>query len=127
MARMKEDWTPRHRGLIYCSPRCGGNCTRAAWNAAKANAARLAKDLGPGWKPWVWENLGWHYAAQKGAAEVHEAFHGKGRRGRDLQLYWNNTPFGQILIKARSPRELRKKINEKVLALREAANALMLV
>lgn len=26
-------------------------------------AAKLAEELGPGWKPEVWENLGWHHKA----------------------------------------------------------------
>ncbi len=28
------------------------------------NARELCKKLGPGWKPYVWENLGWHYCAE---------------------------------------------------------------
>ena len=26
--------------------------------------------MGPEWKPFVWENMGWHYDAQRGVARV---------------------------------------------------------
>lgn len=120
-------WRPRHVGLIYCSPACGCGCTRADWNAAKEAAARLAKDLGKDWRPRVWENAGWHYAAEKGSATVYEYFHGKGRRGRDLHLHWNTTPLGQVLVKARTPREMRKKLRARIIGLREAADKLELI
>jgi hypothetical protein len=58
-----RDWTARRNGLIYCAPACGGNCTWAAFQAAKRNAAALAKACGPGYTPRVQENLGWHYGA----------------------------------------------------------------
>jgi hypothetical protein len=54
---------PRRRGDIYCSPWCGGNCKYADYVKAKEFAAKLCKELGRGWKPHVWENLGWHYEA----------------------------------------------------------------
>lgn len=66
-------WTPVRRGPVYCSPACGGGCTRAAYDAAREAAADLARDLGPGWAPHVWENLGWHYAAQRGSVSVRRA------------------------------------------------------
>lgn len=56
-----KGWVPILRGKIYCSPRCGGNCTLAAFQAATVAAEKLAKRLGPGWTPDVWENVGWHY------------------------------------------------------------------
>ncbi len=33
---------------------------------AAAAAKKLAKLMGAGWKPRVWENLGWHYSASWG-------------------------------------------------------------
>lgn len=48
-------------GDIYCSPRCGGGCTKASYDKAVKEADELAARLGPRWKPHVFENLGWHY------------------------------------------------------------------
>ena len=31
---------------------------------ALRTAQKLVKELGPGWKPWVWENCGWHFEAR---------------------------------------------------------------
>ena len=54
-------WKPVLNGAIYCAPACGGGCTVAAHDLAKTRAADLAQIMGEGWKPEVWENLGWHY------------------------------------------------------------------
>lgn len=69
----KLSWDPVHRGDIYCSPACGGKCTWAAYQDAHAKAKALALLLGKGWGPRVWENLGWHWAAQTvdGLMKVH--------------------------------------------------------
>jgi hypothetical protein len=56
-------WTPERRGKIFCAPACGANCTLAAFNLATARADVLCARLGHGWRPRVWENLGWHYCA----------------------------------------------------------------
>ncbi|KKN04085.1 hypothetical protein LCGC14_1101020 [marine sediment metagenome] len=39
-------------------------------------AELLARTLGPGWTPLVWENLGWHYAVRSpcGLLSVHPLF-----------------------------------------------------
>lgn len=58
-----DRWTPIRKGKTYCSPACGGSCTQAAHDKAQREASKLAKRLGKGWKPRVWENLGWHYKA----------------------------------------------------------------
>lgn len=64
-------WTPQHLGKgIYCSPACGGLCTYAAYTRAIHASAALARKLGPGWKPKVWENLGWHWRVEKGGCQV---------------------------------------------------------
>jgi hypothetical protein len=67
VGKMKElSWKPRRRGDIYCAPACGASCSYASYVQAKQKAAELAKTLGPGWTPRVWENLGWHYEARRG-------------------------------------------------------------
>lgn len=57
-------------GGIYCAPWCGCNCTRAEYDRAVKEAGALAAILGDGWEPRVWENIGWHYSANKGVAQV---------------------------------------------------------
>jgi hypothetical protein len=56
--------TPVRRGDVYCSPGCGMGCKWEKYQEAKHLAAALAKRLGKGWEPKVWENLGWHYEAR---------------------------------------------------------------
>lgn len=71
---IERDWTPRLSadGVHYCSPACSGKFCRKDWyDAAVAQADRLAEELGEGWRPRVWENLGWHWRAEKGVAVVH--------------------------------------------------------
>jgi len=58
---MKNDQGPYGDGT-YCSQRhCGLGCTRAQYDNVQDAAAALARRLGPGWSPVLWENLGWHY------------------------------------------------------------------
>lgn len=62
MCTMGElSWKARRRGALYCAPACGGGCTRAAYERAVSESKKLAKHLGKGWRPEVWENLGWHW------------------------------------------------------------------
>lgn len=65
-------WKPRLRGNIYCAPACGGNCTRSDYEkAVRAADALIRKLRGNGWKPLVWENLGWHYKVVSGPIQVY--------------------------------------------------------
>ncbi len=64
-------WEPVRRGTVYCSPRCGGNCTWAAHQKAHKDAEALARRMGEGWEPDVWENLGWHWRVKKGVATIY--------------------------------------------------------
>jgi hypothetical protein len=54
-----------------CDPRCGAGCTQAAYDKATREAAQLCSRLGPGWKPVVHDNLGWHYHAQNGIVRIY--------------------------------------------------------
>ncbi len=75
----RTDWTPRANGKFYGSPACCGAkfCTRADFDLATKRAAALAKRMGAGWEPDVWENLGWHYRVTNGIATVSERHEGK--------------------------------------------------
>lgn len=75
------------RGDIYCAPFCGLGCTYKMFLDAKAGAKKLVAQLGKGWKPHVWENLGWHYSAisKDGRIKVHT--HKYGNRPRDYTAF----------------------------------------
>ncbi|KKL25037.1 hypothetical protein LCGC14_2409320 [marine sediment metagenome] len=57
-------WDAKDKGGRYCAPACGRGCTAREHDLAEAKAEVLARALGPGWEPEVWENLGWHYSVQ---------------------------------------------------------------
>ena len=68
----KLTWKPRQAGSVYCSPACGRGCTVEEWNQAKMRAHAIVEGLSvdKGWKPEVWENLGWHAQAVHGDIRV---------------------------------------------------------
>jgi len=72
------------RGVIYCAPWCGAGCTWAAFQEATRRADALVKSLGAGWKPRVWENMGWHYEAVNGIIEIKTDRH----RGKTNYSAW---------------------------------------
>lgn len=73
-----DGWTPQaQRGGIYCSPRCGGKCTREAYDLAVQRSAEIVAQLGDGWKANIWENLGWHWEVGKGSC-IGDGIHGTG-------------------------------------------------
>lgn len=48
----------------YCNrSKCGRGCTKEEHDAAVRGSTELCAQLGSGWTPRVWENLGWHYEA----------------------------------------------------------------
>lgn len=70
MNQQPRDWNPVADGERYCSPACGRGCTREEYDAARKGAQELREQLpGDAWKPVVWENLGWHYAARLTGAD----------------------------------------------------------
>lgn len=75
--RKPLSWKPVLHGETYCSPACGGGCTKAAHDEATKQAAELAQQLGPGWSPRVWENLGWHFAVVSPCKRIEVFFHEK--------------------------------------------------
>lgn len=66
----KLSWEPIRTGSVYCSPACGADCLFNDFTRATESARLLADGLGSGWKPRVWENMGWFWAAVKGSASV---------------------------------------------------------
>lgn len=76
MARKNLSWRPvryvREGVKRFCSPACGHHCTQAEYAQVLADAATLAKALGPGWSPVISENLGWHFkVAHPSGIELH--------------------------------------------------------
>lgn len=70
VGELDRRWLPVLRGDIYCSPACGGNCTKSAYDNAVMVSNRLASQLGDGWIPEVFENMGWYWKVQKGDLTV---------------------------------------------------------
>lgn len=101
---MERDWTPKRRGKIYCSPACGLGCTHAEFMTATRKAKALVKRLGAGWKPRVWENLGWHYEAVKGepVRDIHDhLIEVIPHRGCGYTIYLQTNP--QIVVEHKNP------------------------
>lgn len=99
----KRDWTPRLSGSIFCSPACGGKCTKSAYDKAQRKAAALCDRLGPGWTPRVHENLGWHYSAINGEMSIREDGY-LGNSPGDYGLL--SGPGPQIVMHGTDPHEL---------------------
>lgn len=101
----KKQWTPvLRKDGIYCSPGCGFKCTKAAHDEAQRNAALLAFALGPGWKPRVWENLGWHFKASLDSTEVECHVTPPTKNCDQYTCYLNTNP--QFVVKADTPNEV---------------------
>lgn len=94
---MGLSWKPVRRGLIYCAPACGGDCTLASYRRAVESSDQLALALGSGWKPEVHENLGWYYSVGFGKASVSLVSKG----------YWCSLYVGhrQFTADSKSPRK----------------------
>lgn len=76
---MRElSWKATQQGNTRCAPACGRGCTQAEYQHANQEAKKLCKLLGETttgtWKPHVWENLGWHWAAHQDNWKVHPGF-----------------------------------------------------
>src|SRR5882724_6015615 len=58
----ERDWTPIKRGDMYCSPACGGNCKRSAYDAAvkRAKDAIASMPHPQNWEMRLNENMGWY-------------------------------------------------------------------
>lgn len=67
----KYEKPPIRNGEIYCSPWCGGGCKYSDYEKATKDANMVANELGDGWVPHVWENLGWKYKVVNGECNIH--------------------------------------------------------
>lgn len=63
-------WEPIRAGDVYCSPACGADCKYSDYEKATSQARALCDELGSGWEPLVWENMGWYFAAKNGDAQI---------------------------------------------------------
>ena len=96
-------WEPERRGLTFCSPACGHGCKVVDHDRAVLASAELAKGLGEGWAPRVWENMGWHWTVQHASGlEIYPP-----RYNDDFSCRVG--PTGQIWPKAKTARAAIKK------------------
>lgn len=106
-ADYERGWTPRLRGVLYCSPLCGCACTKAEHDQATKAGAALAKVMGAGWEPRIWENGGWHYSVSKGVATIHVSGHRLLGRSFKILGYWADIKTGgrQFIGEAKDPED----------------------
>jgi hypothetical protein len=98
------------RGKTYCAPWCGRGCTVAEFDLATAKAKALVDKLnaiGGKWKPYVWENLGWHYEAKSAYETSTKRFHVTEHSDGSYTVWWANTTSSaktlhRALIEARA-------------------------
>lgn len=90
-------WKPTRRGDVYCSRGCGAYCLKTAHDRARKEARALVSDLGPGWKPSVWENMGWHYSVSNKIAEIRPD-----RRGSPVSGEWKVAGYSCWLVSSDS-------------------------
>lgn len=89
-------WKPVRSGETYCSPACGYGCTYESYLEAHIKAERLARQCGPNWEPYIWENLGWHYSAhsKNNLVKVHP--YSGGAKGYTVFFGWPDGPGGDF-------------------------------
>lgn len=54
------DWKPVLKGKTYCSPACGGGCTKRQYERMANTGEDICLKLGEGWGFKLHENLGWY-------------------------------------------------------------------
>lgn len=76
VGELDQKWIPVLKGEIFCSPACGGKCKKSAYDKAIQISNEIASQLGEGWIPEVFENLGWYWKVEKGNTEVRHSANG---------------------------------------------------
>jgi hypothetical protein len=100
----ERSFEPIAHGAIYCSPRCGFRCLRAAYDRAIKEGAALSARMGSGWQSHVWENCGWHYSVVKGIATISPEIHGGALSGTwTIGGYTANLQSGDVQVTERAP------------------------
>ena len=122
--KKEKVWVPIRRGPIYCSPACGCGCQRDAFEKATRAARNLAEQLGGGWLPRVWENMGWHWAVVLGPEGGAYRLRG-GVGGWSLMhgphLVHGDTPRGAIFAMVDLLRDESKRLSAEARLLIEGA------
>lgn len=87
-----------------CARWCGAGCTKEQYDQARRRAKALAKRLGPGWKTFVYENMGWHYnvVSKCGRIKVHEHV---SEKGYYTAFFGDPGPGGQWYAHGRTPQQ----------------------
>ncbi|MCI0408483.1 MAG: hypothetical protein L0191_07960 [Acidobacteria bacterium] len=108
-----KEWTPvaRGGGEIYCSPACGHGCTMAEHDEAIRKARTLALKLGKGWRPEIWENMGWYWAVVNGGLKVHPTYSIRGRVTGFMAFVGDpDSPGGRWVEHGETPKEAISKV-----------------
>lgn len=136
MKKRKElSWKPRlglgQKGVqTYCAPACGRGCTFQEYIDATNAARKLSVRLGAGWKPVVWENMGWFYSVRRGPLTVYASKFGKqiytclmsempsGTGGSTLWLDQKHyrTPEAAVQAQLRLARDVLKRLTKTIYA-----------
>lgn len=122
MANEQPSWNPVRKGTIYCAPACGHRCTWTAHQEAQRCAAKLCSDLGAGWQPHVWENMGWHYGAKRGEMTVHVFFTAHPSSSRAYTASIDGEFWGRY---CKNPRNAVRACRARVLAERNRLNRML--
>ena len=80
--------------------------------AATDAAEKLAKKMGSGWKPRVWENMGWHYDVSNGVVRL-SPFICRGELVT-YTVYFNTVQ--QVVASSKKPKKAMRKAIKKVKA-----------
>lgn len=126
MAVEREDEQIVEAGDMYCAKRCGAGCKRAAYDRAVKEADLLAASLGDGWVGKVWDNLGWHWRADKGCCGVYPSKNGSGMTGTYTVTGYTayfNSGGGQHLGEGATPQDAVGLAISKAHATIDALNA----
>lgn len=130
MARVgysQKDMIAVRRGDVFCAPFCGRKCTHKEYLAAKQGAADLVRKLGKGWKPRVWENMGWHYSAvsKDGRIKVHTHKYPNSPRDYTAFLGDADSPGGRWAMHGSTPQAALRAVLKRALEEKREVDAMV--
>jgi hypothetical protein len=89
----EANWKPVRKGAIFCSPACGGGCTRADYLRAVQGAKQMRNQLrGHGWQVVTVEGDSWNVKAASGPLTILSDYRGKGGKVRYACSMGGNLP-----------------------------------